>query len=121
MTTVDVHLVVVQGGAAVRSWRGRSNCGFLVFSDVLVSADAFPLGLLGVIVPAVVESLGGRGMTAENEDFLVFSGQGRVLRSGGRQSPLLFFKVPSALLCINKMTKSGLVYTPRLGCFKFAF
>lgn len=59
VTPINVHLVVVQGGTAVSSRRGSSNCGFLVFSDVLVTADAFPLGLLGVIVPAVVESLRG--------------------------------------------------------------
>ena len=81
MATVDVDFVIVEGSTSVRSRGWSSDGGLAVVLDIFVAFNSCPGARLDFKEPAVVQTGGLIGVTAEDEDLLlVLVGHCDVLR-----------------------------------------
>ena len=81
MATVDVDFVIVEGSTSVRSRGWSSDGGLAVVLDIFVTLNSCPGARLDLKEPAVVQTGGLIGVTAEDEDLLlVLVGHCDVLR-----------------------------------------
>ena len=71
MATVDVDFVIVEGSTSVRSRGWSSDGGLAVVFDIFVTLNSCPGARLDLKEPAVVQTGGLIGVTAEDEDPLL--------------------------------------------------
>lgn len=87
VSTVDVDLTVVKGGAHVGTRKGSADGGVLVSLDINVTLDALPDNVRVVRVrhfedPAIVETHSRAGVTTEDENLILWLGLGAKTNSG---------------------------------------
>ena len=76
VSTIDEHLVLVQGGTHVGTGAGCIDRRVLVGSHIVIALDTLPEDLVAVGAghlhePAIVQTNGGAGVTTEDEDLFL--------------------------------------------------